>query len=67
MKRTVLVFILLGTSTGSVPAQTVNSPAPSTSAQSVPPVKNPVTTVLRTMLPSREKKILRSDRCDARR
>ena len=58
MKRTVLVFILLGTSAGSVPAQTVNSPAPSTSAQSVPPVKNPVTTVLRTILPSREKNIL---------
>jgi hypothetical protein len=58
MKRTVLTFMLLGFSVGCVEAQTGTSSASSTNAQSVPPVQNPVTTVLRTILPSRQKNIL---------
>ncbi len=60
MKRILVTVLFVCASAGFAQAQTAASPAPAAapSAQSVAPVKNPVTTVLRTIQPSRQKNIL---------
>jgi hypothetical protein len=61
MKRTLVAFLVLGAVVSSARPQTPtpSSPAGATaSPQSSAPVKNPVTTVLRTLLPSRQKNIV---------
>src|SRR5208337_4107584 len=57
MKRIVVTLSLICAFAGSGYAQMATPPA-AASPQSVAPVKNPVMTVLRTMLPSRQKNIL---------
>ena len=60
MKRILVTFLFLCAAAGFGQAQTPTSPTPTAvaSAQNVAPVKNPVTTVLRTIQPSRQKNIL---------
>jgi hypothetical protein len=60
MKRTLVAFLIAGAIGCAASAQTATTPpaAAATSAQSSVPVKNPVTTVLRTILPSRQKNIV---------
>jgi hypothetical protein len=60
MKRMLVTFLTLCAAAGFGHAQTPTSPTPTAvaSAQNVAPVKNPVTTVLRTIQPSRQKNIL---------
>ncbi len=61
MKAILVTFFFVCTSAGSAWAQTATPPSSSTataSAQSPAPVKNPVTTVLRTILPRQQKNIL---------
>jgi uncharacterized damage-inducible protein DinB len=57
MKRIVITFMFLCTWVASAQAQTT-TPSAAASPQSVAPVKNPVTTVLRTIQPGRQKNIL---------
>jgi hypothetical protein len=57
MKRVLMIFSLVCAFVGSAAAQSATPPA-AASPQSVAPVKNPVMTVLRTMMPSRQKNIL---------
>lgn len=60
MKRILVTFLFLCAAAGFGKAQTPTSPTSTAvaSAQNVAPVKNPVTTVLRTIQPSRQKNIL---------
>jgi hypothetical protein len=59
MKRTLLTVLVLSVFVGVVQAQTATAPTTATaSPQSSGPVKNPVTTVLKTILPSRQKNTL---------
>jgi len=60
MKRILVTFLFVCAAAGFGKAQTPTSPTPTAvaSAQNVAPVKNPVTTVLRTIQPSRQKNIL---------
>jgi hypothetical protein len=60
MKRILVTFLFVCVAAGFGKAQTPTSPTPTAvaSAQNVAPVKNPVTTVLRTIQPSRQKNIL---------
>ena len=59
MKRIVITFMLLCAFVACTQAQTTATPATAAaSPQSVAPVKNPVTTVLRTIQPNRQKNIL---------
>jgi hypothetical protein len=60
MKRTLIAFLLLGVSVGSAKAQMAAAPSSPSSAspQATAPVQNPVTTVLKNLLPSRQKNIL---------
>jgi hypothetical protein len=61
MKRTFIAFLAMGVFGGAGLAQTTTPSSPASAAkssQSSSPVKNPVTTVLRTILPSRQKNIV---------
>jgi uncharacterized damage-inducible protein DinB len=60
MKRTFLAFLVAAIFGGAALGQTTSSSPTSAamSPQSSAPVKNPVTTVLRTILPSRQKNII---------
>ncbi|HEY4979410.1 MAG TPA: DinB family protein [Candidatus Acidoferrum sp.] len=60
MKRILVTFLFVCAAAGFGKAQTPTSPTPTAvaSAQNVAPTKNPVTTVLRTIQPSRQKNIL---------
>jgi uncharacterized damage-inducible protein DinB len=61
MRRILVTFIFVCACVGSAHAQTANttsSGAAAASAQGTAPVKNPVTTVLRTILPRQQKNIL---------
>lgn len=61
MKSILITFLFLCASVSSTQAQTANPPspaAPTANPQSLAPVKNPVTTVLRTILPRQQKNIL---------
>jgi uncharacterized damage-inducible protein DinB len=59
MKKIMITFAFMCVSVAAAQAQTTAAPsAAAASPQSVAPVKNPVTTVLRTILPSRQKNIL---------
>jgi uncharacterized damage-inducible protein DinB len=61
MKRIIITFIFLCASVASAQAQTTAPPSSAATAanpQSPAPVKNPVTTVLRTIQPGRQKNIL---------
>ena len=59
MNRILVALFVAAAAVGVAQAQTASSPAAAAaSAQSSAPVKNPVTTVLRTILPSRQKNIV---------
>ena len=61
MNRIIVLFILLCSTVGSAQGQTTTPPASAaamTNPQTVAPVKNPVTTVLRTIQPRQQKNIL---------